>query len=204
MVGVHSGRNVDFGNGKYANPTVIVDSSGTILDEFGGDGALQDSEAFAGIFGWNQGDIYINPTVTAGGYTAGDVVGGEITLTNFMRLSGKSGLAYGVTLVDVSGSAVGLDFLLFNAAPTANLADNAAYAWNSADYAKLVMHFRVDASEWTKPGPSLTPAVCSKALSAFPLTASGSADLYLYIVCVTAPTFAATTDLHVRFGPARN
>lgn len=173
-------------------------SVGSVTD---GTATLEASEEHVGQTGWSQGDIYINPTVTAGAYAAGEVVGGEITLSNFARLSGRGAHALGVTLVDVSNSGPTLDFLLFNAAPTAAIADNAAYAWNAADQAKLVMHFRVDATEWTTIG---SQRVCSKALSTFPVLPSGSADLYLYMVTLNAVTFAATTDLHVRFGADRS
>lgn len=176
-------------------PVVIASDQTDLLVEG------QPTENHLGSVGSNTVQVYVNPTVTAGAYAAGDVVGGEITLTNFMRISGGSARMLGITLVDVSNSGPTLDILLFDQAPTAALNDNDAYAWNASDYAKLVMHFRVDASEWTTVG---SKKVCSKALSVFPLLASGSANLYLYMVTLNAVTFAATTDLHVRFGPDRD
>lgn len=163
--------------------------------------SLGPGEEHVGSVGSNTARIYINPTITAGAYSAGDVVGGRLTLTNWSRLTALGTRNLGVHIVDVGNVKADLDFLLFDSLPTANIADNGAWAWNSADYDNLVMHFSVLSTEYTSVGAA---GLCSKSLSGFPVVPAGSANVYMYIVCRATPTYAATTNLHISFGPDRD
>jgi hypothetical protein len=185
---------VDLGGGVFAEKVVAVNSSGSDL----GGGA---SEEQIGSVGWDQADILIAPTITAGAYAADECVGGIQVLTNFMRVASKSAQVMGMHITDVGNVKATLDFVFFNADPGVATADNAAYVWDADDYSRVVFHVRVDATEYTS---VVGVALCSKALSGFPVTADGSANLYLAIITPNAVTYGSTTGLRVRFGPARN
>jgi nucleotide-binding universal stress UspA family protein len=75
--------------------------------------------------------ISVVPTITAGGYTAGDLLGGEQTLTNAARWSGGSGILTGISMSaeDDSGDGWGandVEVIIFKSNPAGTYADNAA------------------------------------------------------------------------------
>lgn len=137
------------------------------------------------------------PTVTAGAYSAGDVVGGEITLTDAMRASDGTGVLHSLLVYTEDGETPELQFLIFDSAPGATLADNAAYAWTSGDWDKLLGVVHVATSDYVTLGGD---GIASLRNVGLPVKANGSAHLYTYIVCVGTPTFSATTDLTLLFG----
>jgi hypothetical protein len=131
------------------------------------------------------------PTVTAGGYTAGDVIGGLVTLT-FQTAGGWCALD-DIVLVDDADSISSITIHVFNQTPS-TIADNAAYAPTEADLKKKVAKvtitsFDTEGSDrWGQAAPNIT-----KKLISLPDNA-----LYFYIVATAAPTFAATDDLYIR------
>jgi hypothetical protein len=165
---------------------------------FGADGSAADvSDANPLPVKGSQTVVKLAPTVTAGAYAAGDVVGGELTLTSAMRTSGGSGILHSLLVYTEDGETPELLFLIFDSAPGASLADNAAYAWTSGDWDKLLGVVKVLTADYQVIGGD---GVASLRAIGLPVKASGSADLFCYIVCTGAPTFAATTDLTLLFG----
>lgn len=75
--------------------------------------------------------IRTTPTVTAGAYTAGDIIGGEQTLANAARISGGGGILTGVTFIaeddDADGwAAEDIEILIFESDPGGTYTDNNA------------------------------------------------------------------------------
>ena len=147
----------------------------------------------------------ISPTVTVdtAAYSAGDVIGGKLTLTNAMRVSGGTGLLQSLLLIDASGTQKpALEILIFNSDPTAStLTDQATISVHADDVSKVIRKIDISASDWTLIGSKyyadLSPG--SRVLKA-----SGSRNLYAAIVAVGTPTFAAATNLSIRFGILRD
>jgi hypothetical protein len=131
-------------------------------------------------------------TVTAGAYSANDVVGGELTLTGAMRVTSGSGVLQSLVIHDAAAQNKQYDLYIFDSAPGAALADNDAFAWTAGDEDKLLTVIRVAASDWfTAAGDGF----CVLRNLGAAVKGNGGTALYLYIVAVTAPTYAATTDL---------
>lgn len=142
--------------------------------------------------------VKLAPTVTAGAYSAGDVVGGELTLSNALRATDGSGVLHSLLVYTEDGETPELYVLIFDSAPGAALADNAAYAWTSGDWDKLLGVVRVQSFDYLTIGGD---GVASLTGLALPVKgAAGTADLYAYVVCVGTPTFSAATDLTLLFG----
>lgn len=131
-------------------------------------------------------------TVTAGAYSAGDVVGGELTLTGAVRVTSGSGVLQSLTMHTADGETPELWVLLFDSAPGAALADNAAYAWTAGDEDKLLGAIHVETADWLTVGGD---GVLSRNNLGIAVKANGGTALYAYVVCVGTPTFAATTDV---------
>ncbi|RJO63690.1 MAG: hypothetical protein C4523_19610 [Myxococcales bacterium] len=180
------------------NATINVDASGRLWTHVG---AIDAGETHVGEVGGNTTIVRLNPTVTAGAYSANDVVGGELTLTNAMRVSGGSGVLHAITVHDAAAQNVALDIYVFDSAPAANLADNAAWAWTAGDEDKFLGLVRVAASDYVSAAGDGFVTLRNLGL---PVKANGSANLYCYIVTTGTPTYAATTDLTLSFGFLRD
>lgn len=188
------------GNGDPA--TIVVNEDGTAVGGVSS-ASITPGEEHIGQVGGSTVSLYVVPTITAGAYSAGDVVGGEITLTNAMRVSSGTGLLMSISIVDLGNQKAALDLLLFDSNPSNGQADNAAYAWNAADPALLLAHIPIAASDYTTVGGE---AVCTLLTGGIPVQANGSMDLYLIVVTAAAstPTYTSTTDLRFRFGFTRD
>ena len=129
-------------------------------------------------------------TVTAGAYTAGDVIGGEQTCTGG-RSPGYSGIIRSITVADKADQGVNLRFHFFKSNPASNIADNAAFDPSDADLllyiggCDVTQHY-----SFTDNGISLN-VDCDLHFD----TTSGT--LYYYIEAVDAPTYVSTSDVQV-------
>ena len=138
--------------------------------------------------------LELEPTlaVTAGAYTANDVIGGLIKMD--IQSAGGWCAINSVEATDDAASISSLTFRFFNAAPT-TIADNAAFAPAIADLKKLVGKVTMTSFDtlngnlWGQAEPITTNKL---------IDISASNALWMYIVATAAPTFAATTDLFVR------
>ncbi len=145
----------------------------------------------------------VTPTITVNTavYVANDCVGGKITLSSAMRVSAGSGVLQNVTIVDLAGQGVTLNFWLFNADPSAGTyTDHAALTLNSTDLAKCICAFQVASTEYIS---ASSKKFVSKNLG-YAVAAVGSADLYLVMQTTGTPDWVASTDLKVSLGFLRD
>lgn len=135
---------------------------------------------------------------TSPAYTAGDNVGGIVTLTNAMRYSGGTGVLQNLLVVDHSNQKPNLDILFFKSTPAATFTDNGAFpTLSQADDALVVCRISIAASDWVSVGGSGFTAVTFQPKV---VAASGSANLLMALNTSSTPTFVATTDIMVTTG----
>jgi len=142
--------------------------------------------------------VVITPTITVdtAAYAAGDSIGGEITLTDAMRVSGGTGVLSGITLIDRANQKPALEIFLFDSNPAAaTITDQAAFVFSTDDL-KVIAKIVVAAADWTTINSKATAELAN--LNRV-VKASGSANLYAAIVAGGAPDFVASTDLQLRF-----
>lgn len=173
-----------------------VDTPHVIVDEIVTGTLTLTGEDHIGQVGGHTVVIKPTITVTAGAYSAGDVIGGEIALTSAMRGSGGSGVLTDFILTTADGETPELHVLIFDSNPASNVADNGAFSWGSGDWGRLIGDVHIAAADWYTLGAD---GVCHKQGVNMGVKASGSADLYCYIVAVGTPTFGATSDLTAAF-----
>jgi len=130
------------------------------------------------------------PTVTAGAYSASDVVGGRLTFT--MAAASGVYLLKSVRLVDDGNVKAAGSLYLFNSAPS-SIADNAAFEPTVADLAKLVAVVPVASADYTTLNSNAVALV--EDLNSYFSVDGGT--LYGYFVCSGTPTYTATTDLTI-------
>lgn len=144
----------------------------------------------------------VTPTITVstGAYTAGDSIGGKITLEDAMRVNSPhakgTGVLSGLTLLDRSNQKPEMTIFLFESDPSvATITDNAAFVF-STDDVNVVGMIIVATADWTTIN---SKAVAELSNLNIVVKAVGGANLYAGLVATGAPDFAATTDLQLRF-----
>ena len=146
----------------------------------------------------------IIPTITVStspAYTAGDNVGGKITLTGVQTAAGKGVVLYSIHMLDRAAQSLGGNILLFNADPTvATITDNAAFVFSTDDL-KEIARIPFSASDFVTVN---SKQVADLNFSPKVISLPSGVDLYAAIVLTSTPTFAATTDLQVAFGFIRD
>ena len=134
-------------------------------------------------------EAQVAPTVTAGAYSAADVVGGLLTFS-VNSPSGCGSINKLVITDDANQKAAGSLFL-FNAAPT-SIANNAAGNLAIADLKKIVSVIAVVADDY-KTVNGNAYAVIDDINDVY--KADGKGNLYGYFICSGTPTYTAATDL---------
>ncbi len=135
--------------------------------------------------------VDLTPAITAGAYTAGDVIGGMLTFD--VHSAGGGGTIRRVTLIDVDNEKAAGKLYLFNSAPTST-ADNAAFAPSAADMRKLIDVVSISAADYASVN---SKAAAIKRDLAIDYTAADG-RIYAYFVCDGTPTYTTAGDLTFR------
>jgi len=142
----------------------------------------------------------VQPTVTAGAYTAGDILGGEMTIANAARVSGAGGSLKAITAIveDDSGTNVwaanDIEVLIFDSNPAGTYTDNAAMALTDDDAELLVAAVTLDTKY-----KSGNVSVLSASGFDIPYVCSGSSSLFAVAVNVNGRQPAATDAIRFKF-----
>ena len=136
--------------------------------------------------------------VTAGGYSANDVVGAKIVLENAARATGLGGIIKSVVIIDDAGQDDEMELWLFDTDIT-GITDNAAWALTEAELETCVAVISTTGGVWRASG---TPSVCDIEVSrGYTCTAT---SLWGHLVCRGTPSFSATDDVTVRVSLIQN
>jgi hypothetical protein len=156
------------------------------------------SEGHVGEVGGNCAMVTPTITVSTTTYAIGDVVGGKITFTDAMRIVSGSGVLQDLFLFCRDGELLTGTLLVFNADPTASIADNAAWAWTAGDDTKCIAKIKVVAGDWDVYGSDSIAHLKNLGII---VKANGVDNLYGYFITSGTPTFAATNDffMHAKF-----
>lgn len=131
-------------------------------------------------------------------YAAGDVVGGEIALTNAMRVASGTGMLHSLTLVDTGNVKPEFKILLFNSNPGGTYADQSPPTLGT-DAAKVIGEISVATADWTTYDAAVDFAVANLDGIGKLVAASGSRDLYAVFIAVGTPLFTATNQITPTF-----
>jgi hypothetical protein len=159
---------------------------------------LPAGENHTGAVGGHTVQIDTGIVVDTAVYASGDVMGGKLTLTNAMRVSGGSGILQSVFVQDAANQKPAFELLIFNSDPSAGTyADNAAFTYHVNDRVKCIRRISIMAADYVTLGGV---AIADLSPGGRALVASGSRHLYAICVLTSAPDFAATSDLVIRLG----
>lgn len=150
------------------------------------------------VHGWSFESI-VQPTVTAGAYSAGDIMGGLLTFSNIARVLSEPVIVTGVGVMCKADVAPNLKLVLFNADPTnTTKTDNAAYSLHDDDVFKVLRVIDIQGlgGSWYDHGGCQTIGVENLGLVCAPTDDSRS--LYGLLIDSTGVTLASTSDIQVR------
>lgn len=143
-------------------------------------------------------DVVQAPAVTAGAYSAGDIVGGLLTFNVAESLNAP----VAITGIDVAIKAAvtsALKLVLFNADPTSTTkTDNAAYSLSATDVFKVitVVDFTTSAALLTDHGTPNTYSLNGLSIVCAPV--GGVSSIYALLIDGTGFTLTSTSDIQVR------
>lgn len=170
------------GSGTVSDPYVLALGAGAGENLFG---------KVAGVAASITPTIVVDTAV----YTAGDVVGGKITLSNAVRVSGGSSLLYSIHILDRSNQKPTGNILFFNADPSAATTnDNSGFVYSTDDL-KQVGRVPVTTGDYTTINSKASASITNIGRM---MKAVGT-SLYAVFVTDGAPDFVATTDLQIIF-----
>jgi len=143
---------------------------------------------------WNFVQAVWTPTITAGAYSASDVIGGRGEID--VRHINSKGAVVRVIICDDDNEKAAGTLYFFHTAP-ASFADNAAFALTFADMQKLAGTVAVAASNYvTVNGNAVADIPLDNAVD---FDCSGTGYLYVYFVPSGTPTYTTTADLAFLF-----
>lgn len=144
------------------------------------------------VSGWGF-DVVVAPTVTAGAYSAGDIVGGLLTFDNVAQQPGQPVVITGAQVALKAAVVPALTLILFSADPTnTTKTDNAAYSLNAADTFKVLAAIPI--STLYDHGTPNVYSADGLNLVAQPVARA----IYGLLVDGTGVTLASTSDVQVR------
>lgn len=156
------------------------------------------ADGLAKVQALNSVDIIrVRPTVTAGAYSANDVVGATLTFPGVFTAKLRA-----VTLVDQAKQAGAYQLVLFDSAPT-NIADNGTYDIADADMLKILGAVHIaDTAGADKFDLADNKVYCRQGLD-LPLKSVGDGTIYGFLIALGTPTYAAVNDVQIQLNIER-
>lgn len=144
--------------------------------------------------------ITVAPTVTAAAYSAGNLIGGKLTLagaTRNMTDGGgtNTGVIQSLVLSDKANQKAAIDVVIFNADPTnTTFSDHAAVALNVADLPKVVGIIPILASDYSSLAAATNAVACVRNVGLGFSIPTGT-SLWACLIARGTPTYSSTSDL---------
>ena len=133
-------------------------------------------------------------------YSAGDLLGGKLTLNQAVRVPPQSGLIHSLTLTDKAKQDADIDVVFFLADPdNTTFTDNGALDVDDADLVKILGVVSIVAADYVDFADNSVATKTSLGLP-FRLTTKDEHALYACLVARGTPTYSAAADLKLTVG----
>lgn len=142
--------------------------------------------------------VTVQPTITAGAYTAGDAIGGQLAITNAVLEAQGSGMITKVIVIDDANQRAPIDIVFFNQTFGAT-ADNAPFDPTDADMENFIGFIDVLTTDYSQFNDNAGASKASGTRMPFDFTLAAGTTLYAQAVVRSTPTYAATGDLTFKF-----
>ncbi len=165
-------------------------------------GKLAASENVIGLVGASDIVVTINPTTEAAAFAAGDLLFDSTEIVNAVRANGYTCILQSITLLDDADQGVPMTLVFANAATDFGTL-NSAPDPDDAEAATVIGHVEIAAGDYIDLGASKIACIKNIGL----LLKAGAATTSIYVAGIngaSAPTYAATDDLHIALGFLRS
>lgn len=132
-------------------------------------------------------------TVTAGAYSSLDVVGGRLQLHGIGAPPGIR--LHSIVISDLAAQNIDYRVTILDAVPT-DIADNAVFDIADADLPKIIFDRTLDAPTYRKAYNDNSIHIMD-GLDVPLRSNEGDGDLWMFLSCIGAPTYAGTGDVDV-------
>lgn len=165
-----------------------------LLQKFTAGIGLTAGEAHIGAIGGNTEKLSIDVTTSVGAYAANDNIGGIITLTNFLRVSGGTGILQSLQLWALANQKPNLYIDFWDASPSGTYTNDAAQVI-AGDHAKHLGFVEIAAADWKDTGVISRTAFTSIGIV---LKGNASRNIYMTIQDKTGVTFGSVAGLFIK------
>lgn len=159
--------------------------------------SLGASELHVGQVGGTTVKKTINVVTTAGAYAAGDNIGGKMTLSDALRISGGSGKILDLIVIDKDSQSAPLVLDLWDASPDAGTHTNNDPDVPEGDEAKHLGSIAVAAGDYVATGTESRAHL--KNIGAV-IIGNASKDIKVTMSTTGTPTYSTTAALILKFG----
>jgi hypothetical protein len=143
--------------------------------------------------------IKVTPAITVGAYSAQDMVGGKLTLTNAVRIVGGKGYLFAFKVIDTDKIGAALDFHLFSAM-AGTYADNGTESISAADWLNWLGRVSILTTDYkTKANALVAEPDPSTWVPKMIEAGVASRDIFVVPVCVGTPTYTHVNGLQFNF-----
>ena len=154
-------------------------------------------ETHLGEVGVSKATVSVTPAITAGAYSALDIVGAIQTITNAARVSGGPVTLQSLTITDLGMQDANLRIFFFNQNPAnGTYTDNIPLDIHDTDMGFCVGVFEVLSSDWLDAADNSVATLRNIGLGMVPV---GTANLFAVAQTVGVETWASTSDLVFRY-----
>lgn len=158
--------------------------------------ALDKGENHIGSVGGNSDKISISVTTSSTAYTANDNIGGILTVTNALRVSGGTAIIQELDFWALANQKPNLYVDFWDASPSGTYTNDAAQII-AGDQSKWLGNIQVNVSDWLDTG-----VISRVSLRGLSLVVKGNAskDIYMTIQDKTGVTFSSVSGLFAKIG----
>jgi hypothetical protein len=159
------------------------------------DEALPAGENHIGAIGGNTEKLAIAITTSSTAYSANDNIGGVITLSNFLRVSGGTGVLQGIQLWALANQKPNLYIDFWDASPGTGTYTNDSAQVIAGDHAAHLGFIEIAAADWKDTGTISRTALTSIGMV---LKGNASRNIYMTIQDKTGVTFGSVAGLFAK------
>jgi hypothetical protein len=133
-------------------------------------------------------------------YSSGDVIGAPVEVPSAVAASGAAAFLRSLVVIDKTNQKSAIDLVFFSEAPSNSVgADNAAYALNDADAAKLLGRVSVAGADYISSGTTNAEATIRN-VELMLQAAVKKSSIWVLVVSRGTPTYGAASDLIIKLG----
>lgn len=159
-------------------------------------------ENHIGEVGCNTEVVSVTPTITAGAYTALDIVGGIQTIAAASRVSGEPAILQSIVITDLAALTQAFTIWFFNANPSnGTYTDNIALDIHDTDMGMCIGHVKITSSDYASAADN---SVACKVPIGLPLKPAATSIFAIAQCTGTGPTYISTADLVFKYGFLRD